>query len=138
ELWEWDGVNSPQMKWDISFFSTGNSIHSSYPLDFHVLGNALYFVAEHSYYHPNGYGWELHKFNPTTTSVQNIVFNGNVRVYPNPGSEIINLEIDLKSPQALSVDVYGVDGKKVLSVPAAIYSQGKSRVALHIADLAAG
>ena len=134
ELWEWDGVNPPKMSLDL--FTGSMAITNANPENLHVLGDALYFRAT-SYSMPT-IGCEIHSYKPWLASVQRLSFNGEAKLYPNPTINITTLELSLPTAQALSVDVYCMDGRIALTVPAAIYSPGISRISLEVGDLPAG
>ena len=137
ELWEWDGTNPPQMTIDLLTGVTPTSpIANGCPENFHVIGDGLYFIAT-SFETPT-VGCEVHRYIPTLANVQKLSFKGEVKVYPNPATNNATLEISLPSAQALTVDVYSADGRKVYEVPGAIYSTGTSWVMMPVHDLPTG
>lgn len=134
ELWEWDGVNQPVMTANIHTSPLG----SSDPYNFLILGGGLYFIAINSEGRNVGAGQEVHRYNPYLTSVQKLSFKGDVRVYPNPTTNTATFSIKLETTQTLSIDLYSTDGKKILSIPPAIYTSGSSKATMNISNLPSG
>lgn len=65
---------------------------------------------------------------------------GDFRVYPNPATDVVNLEFSLKEPVSLSVSLYDLSGKRYLHEKASQYAAGKhsKRIALSGLNLASG
>jgi ELWxxDGT repeat protein len=129
ELYEWDGVNPPKLAADIRVGSYGSS-----PYFFHVFSHGLYFVATSS----EQFGPEVHRYKPFPATIQNISFKGEVRAYPNPVTSTTTIELQLHTAQTLSVELFNTEGKKLLSLPQVLYSQGTGRVELDMRNLPAG
>lgn len=131
ELWEWDGVNQPVLTANLNPAPSGGG----YPYNFHVIGDGLYFVATSG---ESLSGHEVHRYKPFPATVQNLSFKGEVRAYPNPVTSATTLELQLHSAQTLSVELYNTEGRKLLSLPQVLYSQGTSRVELDMHNLPSG
>ena len=132
ELWEWDGLNDPKLAYD---FVPGNISADGYPYDFRRIGNAIYFIATSG----EAYGGrEPHRYSPALATVQNLSFKGEVRAYPNPTASSATIELQLSTTQTLYVELYNTEGKRVLAVPPALYSNGTSRVELNMRHLPVG
>lgn len=61
----------------------------------------------------------------------------NLRIYPNPTSELINIEFDTKIQQGIQFEIYDIQGKKVLNVPYTMYS-GDNKIQLNCDNLNSG
>jgi len=133
ELWEWDGTNPPRMAADIykGPFSSG----ASAKLHFTVMPDGVYFVAFSS---EQSTGFEVHRYKPFPATVQNLSFKGELRAYPNPVTSATTLELQLNTAQTLSVELYNTEGKRMMSLPQVLYSQGTGRVELDMRHLPAG
>jgi ELWxxDGT repeat protein len=138
ELWEWDGVNTPQLTIDL--FVGSNPVNApmadGFPMNFHVLGDGLYFVG--TSLETPVIGREVHRYKPFPANVQNLSFKGEVRAYPNPTTSNTTLELQLHTAQTLYVELYNTEGRKVLAVPHTLYSNGTSRVGLDMRHLPVG
>lgn len=130
ELWEWDGINPPKLTADVNTGSYGSA-----PYFFHVFSHGLYFVAVSG---EQSFGAEVHRYRPFPATVQNLSFKGEVRAYPNPTASATTLELQLHTAQTLYVELYNTEGRKVLSVLPALYSNGTSRVELDLHHLTVG
>lgn len=58
-------------------------------------------------------GTELFKFNYTEVSVKNVSFAGDLKVFPNPASEYINLSLKAKKQETLHIVFTDQAGKTV-------------------------
>lgn len=133
QLWEWDGVNPPQEIWRLTQSSIGGSPHN-----FHIVGDALYFVANASLDYRE-IGFELHKYMPQPASVNETLRNNNhFNLYPNPTSNNITIEVKLSESQALAFRVLSTDGRTVMELPNTLYSKGVSKVELNTSKLPSG
>ncbi len=129
ELWSYDGMNAPEMVADIDTAMNG----SSFPANFTVYNNALYFTATEPLT-----GTELYKYEDASLGVQNIRFDAEVKVYPNPASSVAYLQISLKKAQKLAIGVYDVAGKEVYNTGVVNYNAGNANVTLPVNALTTG
>lgn len=61
-----------------------------------------------------------------------------LRVYPNPAHKHLNIEIDLKTASQLVFELYDLQGRLLLSTPAAGYDSGKQTAGIFLGDLSVG
>jgi ELWxxDGT repeat protein len=129
ELWKYDGSNAPEMVVDL------DTIGSSNPINMTLHKNKMYFSASHP-----DLGAELYMLvdSGVLTSVKNINFEANVRVYPNPASAETHIELDLKNNETLSVRVADMTGKVVFTSNNIQYAAGKNIITVPMAALPAG
>ncbi len=64
--------------------------------------------------------------------------NVNYNVYPNPLSDIINIQFSLKQPENVSFEVYNLLGEKVLGVNNNTYAQGNHNVKISSENMSQG
>ncbi|MBS1773591.1 MAG: T9SS type A sorting domain-containing protein [Bacteroidetes bacterium] len=128
ELWMYNGTGVPSLVADIRV-GTG----SGNPAELCVLGNSLYFSAFDSIS-----GTELYKFYDSTLSVQNVSFNGDVKVYPNPATTNVTMDITLKANTQLAIRITDVTGKQVFISPAKEYVAGDNKVNIPVSELPVG
>lgn len=131
ELWEWDGMSAPK----ISVKLDSNSYGVGHPYNFHIIDDALYFISSNS---GTNSGVEVHRYKPFPATVQNISFKGEVRAYPNPVTSTTTLEMQLNTAQTLSVELFNTEGKRMITIPQVLYSQGTSRVEVDMRHLPVG
>ena len=129
ELWAVDSTGAATMVADIN--PRPNA--SSYPSNFFVWNNNLYFQAADS-----GFNFELYRFDDIGTKIQNISFSGEVTLYPNPAKNAAMIDITLKAAQDLSITVQDASGKMVYKSDARHLSAGKNSIQLPVSGLAAG
>jgi ELWxxDGT repeat protein len=111
ELWKYDGISAPQQVQDLAPGST-----SSFPANFAVLGNELYFQA--GFIIAGGSGLELYRsngstitlvedFNPgTTASSPAALFPFNGRLFMRATSPSIGVELVCYDPTLTTPDMY--------------------------------
>ena len=63
--------------------------------------------------------------------------NKNISIYPNPANNQVNLKFSSASEQYGQVEVYNINGSKIMSLPANI-STGVNTININTADLTAG
>lgn len=105
EIWAYDGTAALQRITDICA-GKGNGK----PQNLTVIGTNLYFRAMEC---NNGIGDELFRYNYLTVDVKKVSFEGEVKLYPNPVKETTTLEISLRTPQRLKVNLTDAMGKTV-------------------------
>jgi ELWxxDGT repeat protein len=132
ELWKVDASNVVSLAADINI-----GIAGSYPNSMAVYGNALFVPAE-----DDSVGMELFVYVDSMflpNSIAKIAGSiSGLRMYPNPAAEEMMLEFTLQKEQLASITVSDMSGRVVQEVPAALYNQGKTAIALDISKLAAG
>jgi ELWxxDGT repeat protein len=128
ELWSYDGVHDPVIAADIN---TGGS--ASTPTGFTVFNGGLYFAATTT----TG-GTELYKFLDTTSTIQNVGFNGDVTVYPNPTTDKLNIELSLKATEKLIIKLTDITGREVYATGSTNYPAAKTTVVIPMKSLSTG
>ena len=58
--------------------------------------------------------------------------------YPNPFNPVTTLSFEIPSASSVSVEIFDVTGRKVLSVPTSDFSAGRHRITLNAGSLATG
>ncbi len=64
--------------------------------------------------------------------------NNELKIYPNPASRIVNLELNLTKREELDINIYNIKGQKVYNLAGNSYNRGKTRVVLNNLDLETG
>ncbi len=79
------------------------------------------------------------KLNNLTTSVEEIKKDASsLNIFPNPTSDLTNLELNLDNSSAVIVEVIDFTGKRLLLEDFGVMSAGKQRMQLNLANLASG
>jgi hypothetical protein len=58
--------------------------------------------------------------------------------YPNPGSSWTTLDVDVPRPSHLSVEIYDLLGRRVMTLPPTLSSTGRNRLDIDVSGLASG
>jgi IgA Peptidase M64/Secretion system C-terminal sorting domain len=61
-----------------------------------------------------------------------------LKLYPNPSSDVLNIELGLTQSSNVSIELIAMDGKKITTLPASQFSQGKTLNSINIANLSTG
>lgn len=64
-------------------------------------------------------------------------FLNNVVIYPNPSAECINLDLNIKSSQAITFEISDINGKLIRLISAGVLS-GQTKQSIDISDIAKG
>lgn len=128
ELWSYDGMNAPMMVADID---TG--VGNSNPGNFTVFNNTLYFTATE----PQT-GTELYKYTDASLGIQNVRFDADIKLYPNPATSEAYLEMQLKQSGQLSVQLFDIMGRVVFATGMQRYDAGNVKLTLPLGTGAAG
>ena len=79
------------------------------------------------------------KLNNLITSVEEIKKDASsLNIFPNPTSDLTNLELNLDNSSAVIVEVIDFTGKRLLLEDFGVMSAGKQRMQLNLANLASG
>ncbi|HEY9177186.1 MAG TPA: T9SS type A sorting domain-containing protein [Flavipsychrobacter sp.] len=135
KLWEWDGVNAPKEVWKVQ-----TKTQYIYPNNFHVIGDALYFVAEGNRDNKE-VGVELHKYvspPPITSIIETSVMDYQFSIYPNPATDYLALEVILDRPEVLAINISSTDGKKVVEISDRQYPKGETSLPVDVTRLPPG
>lgn len=129
ELWAYDGTtNAPSMMADID-----SGINSSNPVNLTVYNNRLYFAATTAVY-----GTELYVYFDSATGVKNVRFDADVKVYPNPTTSNVNIDLNLRNNETLEVRVADITGKVVYNTGMVKYASGNNKVSVPMSELTTG
>ncbi len=110
-----------------------NTSGSSRPREFTRTKKYLYFAAN------NGTdGEELYRLYDSTLSIQKVSFDADVKVYPNPATNVINVELKLKSNHALSLNIIDIAGRTVYTSENKAYNAGTHTIQVPAANLTPG
>jgi ELWxxDGT repeat protein len=95
----------------------------------------LYFKAQDS-----AHGYELWRIKGPVSNVgvQQVGFNGNVSVHPNPATSAVTLDLTLQEARKLVIFVYDMSGRQVYSSTLKAYGPGSHQVGLPLQGLSAG
>ncbi len=130
ELWKFDGNLAPAMVADID---TNIGVGSS-PANLLRWGTRLYFSA-----YTVTSGTELYRLTDSVAlSVQNISFEGNVTVFPNPTTGNTNIKLDVGKDTQLSYTVADISGRLVYNSAVAKYTKGNNIIEINLQAAAAG
>lgn len=127
ELWAFDGTNATM----VADILPGPG--SSTPSWFKQYNGNLYFAANDS-----THGIELFKFYDAATGIQNIRFDAELKLYPNPATSLVHLDITLKKEQSFALFVTDITGKKVFSKDLMEYKPGTHQINIPLNELPAG
>lgn len=128
ELWKYDGTTCAM----VADLYPGAPDGFTGWFDWAIYKNHLYFRGRNGAHLD-----ELFRLNDPTT-VENVKWNGEVKVYPNPASTSATLSMTLQSAQTLQIALFDGSGKEVYAVNMKDYPAGKSELALPLQGLAAG
>jgi ELWxxDGT repeat protein len=129
ELWAFNGTNVPMMVANIDTIAfTG-----SQPSSFLRYGTRLYFAAA-----TTTSGDELYSIlDSVALTVQNIRFDGNVKVYPNPTTGNATIQVTLKSAQQLTYTLTDITGKVIDRAELAM-TVGEQAIAVNLNNTSTG
>lgn len=65
---------------------------------------------------------ELYRYGMSKVGIENLDFNAEVSIYPNPTQDIAHLQLKLDNARALSVSVTDINGRTVFAKEATLYS----------------
>ncbi len=131
EMWQYDGATPPKRITDIM----PGAGHTDFDYIL-ATNNGLYFSANSPVI-----GKELYRYIDTTTpaaAILNVVFNADVKIYPNPTQDIAHLQLKLSNAQALNVSITDVNGRIVFTKEPTIYSAAKHTIDIPMHNLPQG
>jgi len=129
ELYAYDGTNTPAIIGDLC-----PGQNSSLPSGLTPIGDELYFSANSC----NNSGIDLFSYNYKRVGVRNVLFDGEVNIFPNPVVRNLNIEMRLKRDEQLRVRLADVNGKNIYDAGLLPYPQGKSKVEIPMRNLPSG
>lgn len=128
ELWKYDGTNAPVRLTDII-----NGAGSSTITAIEATGLGLFFSARGA-----SIGQELFRYSEHKVGVQNMAFNADISLFPNPTKDIAHLQIRLKESKTLNVVVTDINGRTVYKTENVLYSASQHTVDIPMHNLPAG
>ncbi|MCB0700956.1 MAG: T9SS type A sorting domain-containing protein [Chitinophagales bacterium] len=128
ELWMYDGTNAPMMVADIY-----SGTNSGFPTGMVVVDSTMYFAANDS-----ATGRELYMIKDSTLGIQNVRFQAEVKVYPNPTTSDVYLDMQLENSEQLAVRVADAMGRVIYQTPMTQYNAGNNKVTIPLGNVAAG
>ncbi len=72
------------------------------------------------------------------TGIQTPVVNNELQVFPNPASNVINLQFKLQQTSRITIDILNAEGKVVMSKEAGTWLKGNEKISLNVSRLSAG
>lgn len=129
ELFAYDGINAPVLIGDLCPGS-----NSSIPTWLTPIGDELYFTANNC----TTSGIDLFSYNYMRVGIQNVLFDGDIEVYPNPVADELNIRLSLKQGDQLHVQLVDMLGKTVYDHGTQAYSTGSNHINISMANLQAG
>ncbi|MFT7084385.1 MAG: hypothetical protein ACJAV5_000090 [Vicingaceae bacterium] len=63
--------------------------------------------------------------------LQQVDFKNDLKVYPNPTSNTVNLELNLAKKENLEINIYDLKGRKVYNLAASSFNRGNNRILLN-------
>lgn len=128
ELWMYDGKTTPMMVADLNA-GTNNSD----PNNLVVYKNVLYFTATDL-----TTGTELYMLKDSSTGIQNVRFDADVKTYPNPATAAVNFDMNLKNSEVLSIRMIDMSGREVYNSGVQHLGAGKNVITVPMNNMAPG
>ena len=73
----------------------------------------------------------LLRFDMATLSKSNFFANSKIKVYPNPFNEFIDIDVDISQNKNISIDLFDISGKKIVSKPKFDYNKNAVRLLIN-------
>lgn len=138
ELWQTDGTTQGTVK--LSFPNADYTIPS--PIVYSAISRSpLMVYGTHMYFfntYTNAEGLSLYKIGMWPNSIETIITKDAVTIYPNPTNNNATINTELKTAQALSVDIIDLTGKTVQKQAAILYSAGRVKIPVASSTLPEG
>lgn len=128
ELWMYDGTGNPYLAADIN----PGSDHA-YPAGLIAYNGYVYFSATDL-----NTGTELYRYRDTTLSIQNLRFDAEVQVYPNPATAEVHINMNLKHSEALAISITDMAGRLVYQSGLSGYNTGKNDTVIPLTNFVSG
>jgi ELWxxDGT repeat protein len=130
ELWAYNGTNVPSMVANIDT----TIFVGSQPSSFLRYGTRLFFSAG-----TTTSGAELYSIlDSVALTVQNMRFDGTVKVFPNPVTSSCTVELNLNQSANIAAQLYDITGKAIYTNATVSYPAGKSEINFNMQGLSAG
>lgn len=59
-------------------------------------------------------------------------------IFPNPANNVISFNLELINPTVLSIEIYDIVGRNLLSIPNKVFQEGRTLTSISVADLVMG
>lgn len=123
-LWSYDGVNTPQKIYTV--YNSG--------IDYLTPTTQGLFFSGHS----TKNGVELYRYIQFKLAVENIAFDGNAIIYPNPARDAAHIQFKLNTAHSLGVTVTDISGKTVFNKNNTLYSAATHTIDIPMHNQPAG
>jgi len=74
----------------------------------------------------------------SSQEVQQVTFNNDLKIYPNPTSSTLTLELNLAKTENLEINMYDLQGRKVYTLEGVLFNRGKNSLLLDKLELETG
>lgn len=132
ELWITDGTAAGTQKIMPAIAPNANPVGYEEIFPCIVYDGSLYFSANY-----NSDGAELWKLTTAPTGIEQVAFEGDINVYPNPTEDYVNLSIDAAITKQVQFHIYDMSGRHLLSEELQLNS-GKQTFQFDIEHLSSG
>lgn len=129
ELYAYDGSNPPAL---IADLCTGSN--SSLPSELTPIGKELYFAASNC----NNSGIDLFSYNHERVGIRNVLFSADVKIFPNPVSNELHIEIALEQDDHLHIRIADINGRNIYDNGLRPYFTGNNKINISMKNLPAG
>lgn len=129
ELYAYDGINPPAIIGDLCA-----GPNSSLPSELTPIGNELYFVANNC----NNSGIDLFSYNYERVGVRNVLFDANVKIYPNPVDKDLHIDMNLKRDEHLQIRLADINGRNIYDGGLLPYFKGKNQTDIPMKNMPSG
>lgn len=124
----------------------GTKADTMLPYDFRALSmieynNEIYMVGKSKDQNPD---WSLYRLRDTLvpgtppSSIQEISFQADIKLYPNPATDIAKLEINLQTAGTISIHLTDISSREIQTIKPTLYSVGKNNITLQLDDTPPG
>lgn len=129
ELYAYDGTNPPAIIGDLCA-----GANSSLPSELTVIGDELYFSANNC----NNSGVDLFSYNHTRVGLRNVLFDAEVKIYPNPVEKNLHIDMTLLRDEQLRIRVADVAGRNIYDGTLLPYQAGKNKTDIPMRNMPSG
>ncbi len=129
ELYAYDGTNPPAIIGDLC-----PGPNSSLPSELTPIGNELFFTANNC----NNSGVDLFSYNHERVGIRNVLFDADVRIYPNPVDKDLHIDMTLKRDEQLQIRLADVSGRNIYDGGMLPYFTGKNNTDIPMKNLPPG
>lgn len=129
ELYAYDGTNPPAIIGDLC-----PGPNSSLPSELTPIGNELYFAANNC----NNSGIDLFSYNYERVGIRNVLFDADVRIYPNPVDKDLHIDMGLKRDEQLRIRLADINGRNIYDGGMLPYFTGKNKTDIPMKNLPPG